>query len=794
MINLKVSEEAIIQGRNYRFTVLTPSLIRMEYSKKGEFVDKATQMVVNRNFDLTDFRIIDNENGLQIITSNLRLEYNKKEFSAEGLKIDINGNYACYSSIWHYGDEPRDLKGTAKTLDEADGEVPLERGILSMEGWSLLNDKGSLILGENGWVNSRKDTEVDDIYFFGYGRNYIECLKDFYHLTGEVPLLPKYALGNWWSRYYRYTEKSYLELMNRFEKENIPFTVSVIDMDWHITEVDPKYGTGWTGYTWNKDLFPNPERFMKELHDKGMKVTLNVHPADGVRAFEDCYKPFAEYMGIDVSNEDPIKFQIGNQKFLNGYFNYVHHPLEEQGVDFWWIDWQQGNNSGVEGVDPLWMLNHYHYLDNQRNSRRGLIFSRYSGPGSHRYPVGFSGDSIISWKSLEYQPYFTANASNIGYGWWSHDIGGHMHGVKDDELAVRWLQFGVFSPIMRFHSSSSEFNGKEPWRYNLIAEKVMKYFLRLRHRMIPYLNSMNYRASLEGIPLIQPMYYHNPSKYESYQVPNEYYFGSEMIVCPITSPTNKATGMAKFSGWLPDGNWMDLFTGLTYVGGRKIDFYRKIDNIPVLAKEGSIIPLDGRKEGNNIDNPEFLEIHIISGKSGEFVLKEDEGVNISEEWSETLYSFNYEEKAEFIINEPTGNISILPEERRYKLVFRGINNDVVVKVYSGLDELKDIQLSYNHYISAKIVYIPLTNIKSKITVQLENVNKSTNQINKRIFDFLNESEIEFDLKNDIFNIVSKIKESKSIIYILGELQSMNIKPEIMGPLNEILLASEFINF
>ena len=190
---------------------------------------------------------------------------------------------------------------------------------------------------------------------------------------------------------------------------------------------------------------------------------------------------------------------------MKGYFELVHHPLERQGVDFWWIDWQQGSNSGVEGLDPLWMLNHYHYLDNCRNGNRGMIFSRYAGPGSHRYPVGFSGDTIISWDSLDFQPYFTANASNIGYGWWSHDIGGHMLGVKDDELAVRWLQLGVFSPILRLHSSCSEFNGKEPWRYDRVAEQVMKEFLRLRHKLIPYLYTMNVRASVESIPLMQPM-------------------------------------------------------------------------------------------------------------------------------------------------------------------------------------------------------------------------------------------------------------------------------------------------
>lgn len=114
-------------------------------------------------------------------------------------------------------------------------------------------------------------------------------------------------------------------------------------------------------------------------------------------------------------------------------------------------------------LDPLWLLNHYHYQDSCKNAEGGVILSRYAGPGSHRYPVGFSGDTIISWNSLRFQPYFTATASNIGYSWWSHDIGGHMLGDYDEELQTRWLQFGVFSPITRLHSSRSPFNSKEPW-------------------------------------------------------------------------------------------------------------------------------------------------------------------------------------------------------------------------------------------------------------------------------------------------------------------------------------------
>ena len=517
---MKTREEMVVKGEKYRISLLTERLIRLEYSKKGVFVDEKTQTIMNRDFEAFRFRVEEKEDSLNIITKYLRIIYDKKEFSAEGLKINVSGNFGTTSSVWHYGDKNESLKGTVRTLDTIDGATELGEGVVSKKLWSFIDDSKSMLLVDDDFV-IREDEEAIDIYFFGYGLDYKEALRDFYKLSGATPLLPRYSLGNWWSRYYKYTDESYLELLERFKREDIPFNVAVLDMDWHITDVDSKYGTGWTGYTWNKEYFKEPEKFLREVHERGYKITLNVHPADGVRAFEDSYREFAKFMGVDIKNGDPVLFDIADKKFREGYFKYVHHKLEKQGVDFWWIDWQQGENSGKKGLDPLWLLNHLHYKDIQRNKRRGLILSRYAGVGSHRYPLGFSGDTIITWDSLNFQPYFTATASNIGYSWWSHDIGGHMNGTRDDELFVRWVQFGVFSPIMRLHSTCNDFSGKEPWNYNDIANAIIKKYLRLRQRLIPYLYTMNLKTHKDGLPLILPIYYFEPENEKAYNYPNE---------------------------------------------------------------------------------------------------------------------------------------------------------------------------------------------------------------------------------------------------------------------------------
>lgn len=779
-------DTAIIQGEKYRFTVLTEEMIRLEYCEDGKFEDRATQCVIDRKFKVPEYQVIENEESLEIITDKIHLVYNKQKFTDYGLSVQVRGNISVYHSIWHFGEEATDLRGTARTLDEADGAIELEHGIISRFGYGILDDSRSLVITEDGWVEPRKEDCID-IYFLGYGHEYEHCLKDYYHLTGKTPLLPRYALGNWWSRFYRYNDQEYKALMTRFEKEEIPFSVSVIDMDWHLVDIDPKYGSGWTGYTWNKELFPDPKEFMTWLHDHGLKVTLNVHPAGGVQAHEEKYKEMAEAMGRDWEKEEPVNFDVTDQKFLKAYFEYLHHPNEEEGVDFWWLDWQQGGLSKIPGLDPLWMLNHYHYLDSGRRGKRRLTFSRYAGMGSHRYPVGFSGDTIISWESLAFQPYFTANASNVGYGWWSHDIGGHMKGYRDEELSTRWIQFGVFSPIMRLHSSNSAFTGKEPWNYNAVSENIMKRYLKLRHEMIPYLYTMNYHASHDGQPLIRPMYYLEPEQPEAYEVPNEYYFGTELVVCPITEPTDKAAGTACVKAWIPEGKWYDIFSGLKYDGGRMLELYRSLEDIPVLAKEGAIIPLTDLTEyTNSVENPKELAVKIVPGKKNAFILMEDTGDTCEdkeENWAQTKLEWINEN--EFIIHPANGNLDVIPKRRTWKMEFYGIADVDNLEVTVGGKAIETERI-YDEKRHICQVNIPETEVTEQITISFsKGYLLRENNKPAEIFALLYQAKIEYEVKEKIY---AYMKEGKTSSEMLGIIQAMHLPDSVCGMLSEVLLA------
>lgn len=781
-IHPKAKKAAIVAGAKYRFTVLTDRLIRMEYQPEGYFTDDATQTVICRDFSVPEYRLVEKNGTLEIVTEHLHLYYDKKPFSPEGLMIQLKESFHIYGSRWSFGDPISDLKGTARTLDGADGAVELESGLLSRNGFTVLDDSKSALLTEDLWVSPRKHESID-LYFLGYGHDYLGCLKDFYHLCGQTPLLPRFTLGNWWSRFHKYSEESYLALMEQFRKRNLPFSVAVLDMDWHITDIPRKYGSGWTGYTWNRELFPDPKRFLEQLHARGFHVTLNVHPADGVRAHEDAYQEMAEELGIDSSHEDKIPFDAANPQFMAAYFKYLHHPHERLGVDFWWVDWQQGKHSGMAGIDPLWMLNHLHFLDSGRDGRTPLTFSRYAGLGSHRYPIGFSGDSVSTWESLDFQPFFTATASNAGYSWWSHDIGGHMGGRRDDELAVRWVQFGVFSPIMRLHSTSDPFCSKEPWNYGTDAEQTMVYFLRLRHKMAPYLYSMNYLTHLAGLPLMQPMYYRHDTP-EAYHVPNEYYFGSEMIACPITKPADRETLLGEFDAWLPEGTYFDLFTGQLYRGGRKLKLYRDITRIPVLVRSGGIIPLDGGAASNHLKNPKELEVRIFNGADGAFDLYEDAGAGDAEDPVITHFSFKSGPEATLAIKLKKLRPGVIPEGRIYDIRLQGVERPDSVTLDGCTTEF------FHDYDAEKHVLRVRFTIDEGNAVRLR-LNMETGQpIGQSklhgIYRILQRAQIDYSVKTDIWQAVCQEQIAERLF---GKLNEMEISSNLRGAIIEQLVSN-----
>ena len=752
---------------NFIITFISSRLFRIQ---RKAYTEESTQVIINRE-KYNEFKL------------SYRKSKNNHIFTTNDIKVKVdNDGNVLYILFVSNNKKIKDfhsfnLKGTARTLDGINGSLALSDGIISKNGVAILDDSKSLILKNNKLIKRKK---CNDLYYFCFENNYQEALNQFYHLTGKVSLIPRYALGNWWSRYHAYSDEEYLNLINQFKKHNIPINVSVIDMDWHYVDIikdfydeniptsNLQYYDGWTGYTWNKNLFKDYKSFLKTLKNENLKVTLNLHPAQGVRKYEAMFNEFAKSMNVDPCSTNIIEFDISNEQFIKSYFEVLHHPYEKDGVDFWWIDWQQGTSSKVKNLDPLWALNHYHYLDNDKANTRPMILSRYSGPGSHRYPLGFSGDTHMTWESLDFQPYFTNCATNIGYVWWSHDIGGHCCGYKDNELYIRWLQYGVFSPINRLHSTNDPFTGKEPWKLPSQYKDIAIKYLQLRKRLIPYLYSMNYQTYKNNIALIRPLYYMINNEL-AYKFKNEYFFGSELLVSPITSKSNKTTCLAKAKTYIPEGRWTDIFTNQIYNGEQVLTLYRDISYIPVLAKQGAIIPLYVDYQSNNIDNNQDLEVLIYRGNNS-FKLYEDDGE--SKDYLNNKYSLK-----EMIVKEDNTTISFTIKansNKDYNVIYNR-------NLFLSFKDIIKGNITCNvpfEIINKDFIQVKIKDINIDVIVKIENCKFLTNKNKKEaLIDLISSYQMDNFKRADNF-----------IEVIRNDNISFDKDDDYYGPLNEIIKA------
>lgn len=686
--DLQADEKAIVEKDNARFTVLTPRLIRMEWNENNVFDDHASFVVVNRRLPVPEFTVTEKDGWLFITTGELVLSYklNSGLFNESNLEIRLVG---LDTVTWRPGQKQKyNLKGTFRTLDNYDGEVhghngkklALEDGILSRDGWYFFNDSTNLRLDDSEWPwVYASDHKGADWYFLGYGLNYKSALYDFSQIAGEIPLIPRYAFGYWWSRYWSYSNNEVIDLVSNFRRFNVPIDVLVIDMDWHKE--------GWTGWTWNKSLFPNPDGFLSWTNKNNLKTTLNLHPAEGIGAHEDAYSQFAANMNFDTTGKNSIPFVASDKQYMTNLFDVILRPMEKMGVDFWWLDWQQWPfDKKIANLSNTWWLNYIFYTHMERNREtRPMLYHRWGGLGNHRYQIGFSGDTYITWSSLEYQPYFTNTASNVLYSYWSHDIGGHQIKYRgqtiDPELYTRWLQYGAVNPIMRTHSMKNDQMKKEIWNFTGKYSQAQYEALRLRYALIPYIYTMAREASDSAISLCRPMYYDYPKAPEAYSFNREYMFGDNILVAPIGSPS--VEGYSNVRVWLPEGNdWYEWHTGTLLKGGQIIERAFLIDEYPIYVKAGSIIPMYGEDVQNLDANPENIVLGIFPGGDGKFNLYEDNGNDktYKEENAATLIETQIKDRElNVVINGTAGSYKDMPAKRKYILKLYG--SEIPQEVY-----------------------------------------------------------------------------------------------------------------
>ena len=560
--NPVANTQAVVTVGNARFTLLTEQVVRMEYSATATFLDNATTAMLNRNLPVPKYTAkTSSDNILTLATKSLTLTYTiGQPFSAKTLSA--TGAFGA----WQYGqDNTGNLLGTIKSLDLLgptslnctvnknitvhDEDLHCAWGLISRQGWAIVDDSRTYALDHDNWWTTMNPNQ-EDLYLFAHGLDFKGALFDFVQVSGKTAMPPRAAFGVWWTRWFNYNAVDLRDIVSEYRNHQLPLDVFVLDMDWHVKPA-------WGSYSWDRHLFSDPlDSVQGYLKGHESLVTLaNIHDDNGVAANETQHAAMVRMMQLPNSTGD-IPFAIcSDQAYATALEDAVLWPVEKDGIDYWWIDWQQGgNHGGCHGLlqNPTIWTNKIRATDHLRRetqarahqgntsggasgessgeasggaSKRGLVLARWGGLGSHRYQVGFSGDvQGVTWSSLAYQPYFSMTSTNVAYGFWSHDIvGPGSQDVGKLELYTRWLQWATYSGVFRSHDrgssggscagafpptvTSNQCTVVKPWNVPLHYFKANRAALQRRAALVPYTYTLAREAYDTGLGPLRPMYY-----------------------------------------------------------------------------------------------------------------------------------------------------------------------------------------------------------------------------------------------------------------------------------------------
>ena len=679
--NLKAFSKSIFKGAKYRISILTERLVRLEYDEEGKFYDMETPIVKNRVFPYPQFVIKEDEVYFTVETKYMSLTYQKDApFSGRTLTAKVLDT----ENTWYYGDnEVQNFKSCAKSLDNKTSMPPLEKGLFSPMGYATIDDSKSIFMdpGSNILVNNLENHV--DLYLFVYNKDFGLCLRDYFQLSGLPELLPRYALGNWWSKDTDYNQNDVIALIDKFKRSYIPMSVFLLDNNW--SKKDPeKYPDIVNTFTFDEEYFSQPEELIQMVHDRDIKLGLKINPAYGFYPMDKYYETAKQYITTDINGA--IAFNPWDARTMDLYLKLFIHPLKAKGVDLFWNDYN------IKDKEDLFIINDYMAKDMRGDGKRPIMLSRNSGLAAHRYNVLYSGRNCIDWNTLKMLPIYNSTSANIGVTWWSHDVGGSIGGIEDSDLYIRSIQFGVFSPILRFNTQFGKYFKREPWRWDVVTNNIATYYLQLRHRLIPYIYSEAYQYSKTGTTLIKPFYYTNLDLYDDPNYVNQYYFGKAFMISPIISPVDEELNRTIQKYYMPDGTWYDFKTGKRYPGNQKYISFYKIEDYPIFVESGSVIPLAGEKSYMSYKNPVDFDIHIFPGKSNNYHLYEDDGDGFAYKngrYCITEFDYNYRNSNYTLIMRPIeGDKTILPEKRDYRIIFRNTKKADNVVVYENENQIE----------------------------------------------------------------------------------------------------------
>jgi oligosaccharide 4-alpha-D-glucosyltransferase len=674
----------------------TPNTITLTYDNASASIDKQSHAI---SYSLNGEVVTKERDGLSINSHGVSLSFalsDDEKLYGGGQRVlgmDRRGNAMPLYNKAHYG----------YTTSSNQMYFGLS-AVMSSKHYSVLFDNtasGELDMGSSTpdeLLFSAKGGRAS--YIMVLGESLSDTVKSTVAITGKQPLPPRWLLGNFASRFGYKSQDEVMNVVDAFNKQDIPVDAVVLDLYWFGKDIKGHMGN----LSWDTATFPEPEKMISELREQDVKTVLITEPF--ILTTSKQWDSAVENNALaqnDQGTPYTFDFYFGNTGLVDvfseagqDWFWQYYEKLAAQGVAGWWGDlgepevhpddiqhaWSEaglGNQtvSGTEvhnGYGHQWAKTVYNNLTALQPDTRPFVLMRSGFLGSQRYGmVPWTGDVSRSWGGLKPQVELALQMSVFGMAYTHSDLGGFAGGETfDPELYTRWLQFGTFSPVFRPHAQDNI--APEPVFHDDPVKSIAREFIQLRYDMLPYNYSLAFENALFGTPLMRPLaMVFNENKW--FESAKSYMWGDALLVSPVTQP-NQQTWTVE----LPPGIWFDFFSSAKYQGGNTVDYPLTQDNFPVWVKAGSFMPMsEGLSRTEHFDARE-LEMHYWhdhSVTSSSYTYYEDDGKspNSVEKGLYTTLQLNasVDESADLTLTlDSQGSYIGMPQQRNITYVVHGL--------------------------------------------------------------------------------------------------------------------------
>ncbi|MCF8364660.1 MAG: DUF5110 domain-containing protein [Bacteroidales bacterium] len=626
----------------------------------------------------------------------------------QGFKFDLTSNEKIYGA--GFRTTPTNRRGQRLNLynqprygysvnaPDLNFSVPF---VLSSKGYGLLFDnpqKGLLDI-DSTQQNVMEFSSIGGkmAYYVVAGNNYDSILYNYGKLTGFQPMPPRWVLGNIQSRFGYESREEAENVVDEMLKAGFPLDALVIDLYWFGEGVHDSFYMG--NLEWYKKNWLSPEDMISRFKKNNVKTVLITEP---FILKESKYFDTLSNAGMLGKNADGSTYVIEEfwfgpgglfdifQPKMQGWFWKKYKAQIDIGVAGWWGDLGEPETHPAEMFHSIGKAEQVHNIYGHYWHK--MLWDRYAEEypdvrlfnlnrsgfaGSQRYSIfPWSGDVSRSWQGLQAQPTAVMGMTLSGFSYMHSDLGGFAGGEKDEEMYVRWLQYGTFNPVFRVHGDFRV--PVEPYQYSPKAQEILKKFINLRYQMLPYNYTLAWQNTTRGTPLTRPLFFVEPNNEEISGIDNTYLWGQNILVAPVLEK-----GRTTRKIYLPEGTWYDLFTDEKYKGGRWIEMPVTIESIPVFARGGSFIPMSEAIQNTEEYSSENLIIHYYldaDAEKSEFTMYEDDG-KTNDAIKKGMFELLIFKAARFgdlhvfsFSRDIQGAYEGRPQQRNIELVMHGIEN------------------------------------------------------------------------------------------------------------------------